>query len=87
MAKPSSGMFPFSSPKTASGTAGRNVQGTNGRSKPMNKVAAPSKAAPTVAMKIAEHGTKRPSLKKGPANLSSRAGNDKVSKPQRARPI
>lgn len=85
MAKhPSAGMFPFGGPKSAKGTIARGVQGTNGRSKPMHTVAAPSKNSKPVAVKIAEHGTKRPSLAKGPG---SRAGNDKVSKPQRVRPL
>lgn len=78
------GMYPFSSPKSANGNIARGVQGTNGRSKPMNKVAAPSKNSKPVAVKIAEHGTKRPPLSKGPG---SRAGTDAVSKPQRARPL
>ena len=47
------GMYPFSSPKTANGDTARKVQGTNGKSKPMNKVAAPSKNGATVAMKLA----------------------------------
>jgi hypothetical protein len=47
------GMYPFGNPKTANGDIARKVQGTNGKSKPMNKVAAPSKSAPTVAMKLA----------------------------------
>ena len=84
MAKPSSGMFPFGGPKAAAGTAGRKVQGHNGHSKPMNKVAAPGRNSKPVAVKIAEHGTKRPSVSKGPGG---RAGNDAVSKPQRVRPL
>lgn len=87
MAKhPSSGMYPFSGPKDAGskGSIARGVQGNNGRSKPMNKVAAPSKGATPVAVKIMERGTKRPSLAKGPG---VRAGTDKTSKPQRVRPI
>ena len=78
------GMFPFGGPKSANGDAGRKVQGTNGHSKGMNKVAAPSRGATPVAVKNLETGTKRPSLAKGPG---SRAGTDKVSKPQRARPL
>lgn len=78
------GMYPFSSPKSANGTAGRKVQGNNGHSKPMHTVAAPSKNSKPVAVKIAERGTKRPSLAKGPG---SRAGTDAVSKPQRVRPL
>ena len=82
--RPTSGMFPFGGPKTAKGNVARGVQGVNGRSKPMHTVAAPSKSSKPVAVKIAEHGTKRPSLAKGPGG---RAGNDAVSKPQRVRPL
>lgn len=58
--KPSSGMYPFSSPKAANGDVARKVQGTNGKSKPMNKVAAPSKNGPTIAMKLAKPSRARP---------------------------
>jgi hypothetical protein len=46
-------MYPFSSPKSANGDTARKVQGANGKSKPMNKVAAPSRNSATVAMKLA----------------------------------
>lgn len=47
------GMYPFGGPKSANGDTARKVQGTNGKSKGMNKVAAPSKNGATVAMKLA----------------------------------
>jgi len=56
--KPSSGMYPFSSPKTANGDVARKVQGTNGKSKPMNKVAAPGRNSETMAMKLAKNSSK-----------------------------
>jgi len=87
MAKhPSSGMYPFSSPKEvgSKGKIARNVQGTNGRSKPMNSVAAPSKGAKPMAVKIAETHAKSSPVKRGPG---VRAGTDAVSKPSRVRPL
>lgn len=83
--RPNSGMYPFSSPKEvgSKGHIARNVQGVNGRSKPMNKVAAPSKGAKTVAMKIGEMPATHAPVKK----VGSRTGNDAVSKPQRVRPL
>jgi hypothetical protein len=86
MAKnPSSGMYPFGGPKDvgSKGNIARGVQGTNGRSKPMNKVAAPSKSAPSIAVKLLDTGKTRPAMK----SAGTRAGNDKPSKPQRVRPI
>lgn len=52
------GMYPFGGPKSANGDTARKVQGTNDNSKGMNKVAAPSKSSPTVAMKLAKNSTK-----------------------------
>ena len=55
---PKKGMYPFSSPKSANGNIARKVQGTSGNAKPMNKVAAPSKSSPTVAMRLAKNSSK-----------------------------
>lgn len=84
--RPNSGMYPFSSPKEvgSKGHIARNVQGANGRSKPMNKVAAPGKNSTSVAVKLLDTGKKRPAVAKGPG---VRAGTDAVSKPQRVRPL
>jgi len=80
------GMYPFGGPKM-SGTPGkaRNVQGTSGHAKSMNKVATPSRNTTNVAVKLAASDTKAPRVVRAPA--ANRAGNDKVSKPQRARPL
>ena len=81
---PAKGNYPFGAPKMKGpSTMARKVQGTSGHAKPMNKMAAPSKGAPSMAVKIAERGTTRPAVTK----TGSRAGNDATSKPNRVRPL